>query len=536
MTAFYIRASMTPVERLNHAKRFLSAYGESHHVEFIFDEQPKTDGKTVWLGKLNPEDPNFIPRALAHGMHEMLHVTDTDLTEYQKAAGNALSATLINVLEDVRIDSLGMRRYPGYKVWRAELTELLEASGALKPAADPRKLSTLELTSVWLHAELLDAVGVAWAQRYRLRLRSALLERIPAKTAEAILRAAEKIHKAQSTKDARLITEKILAIIKKAKIEGETADLFDSEGKAEISSEGIEALKKAAKKLLTASLPFGPESDVQIGGASQEKSSDTFSPALWPEETDDKQLLDDKRLYTEKFLANSAVLQRLTQEFRNILKSDATELRAARSGTALVPDFAIRAGMKEERIFLKELSAKRPAADVIVLLDRSGSMGVERMTKAKIAVASLIKALSTLKEVTTTCAVFPGPNRKPLAIAKTEKETVDTFLRRFAGIGAFGSTPFVEASSWAIANLKTSTQKNRLLFVITDGLFRAENAERLREELERNRIEAAVLNIDTNNPPICDNTVNVTETAEIAKGLLKLVRATGFAEKLHRGN
>ncbi len=536
MTAFYIRASMTPVERLNHAKRFLSAYGESHHVQFVFEEQPKTDGKTVWLGKLNPEDPNFICRALAHGMHEMLHVTDTDLTEYQKAAGNALSATLINVLEDVRIDSLGMRRYPGYKVWRAELTELLEAAGTLKPAAPPEGFSTLELTSVWLHAELLEAVGVAWAQRYRLGLRSALLERIPAKTAEAILRAAEKIHKAKSTKDARLITEKILSIIEKAKIEGETTDLFGSEERTEISIEGIEALKKAAKKLLTASLPFGPEADMKFGGALSEKSSDAFTPALWPEQTDDKQLLEDKRLYTEKFLANSASLQLLTQEFRNVLKSNAREMRPARSGTTLTPNFAIRAGMKEERIFLKELTAKKPAADVIVLLDRSGSMGVERMTKAKIAVASLIKALSGLKDVTTTCAVFPGANRKPLAIAKTRKETVDTFLGRFAGIGAFGSTPFVEASSWAIANLKMSTEKNRILFVITDGLFRAENAERLREELEHNRIEAAVLNIDTNNPPICENTVNVTETADIAKGLLTLVRATGFAQKLKSRN
>ena len=83
---------------------------------------------------------------------------------------------------------------------------------------------------------------------------------------------------------------------------------------------------------------------------------------------------------------------------------------------------------------------------------------------------------------------------------------------------------------WAIDTLKKSPRKKKLLIVITDGLFQEENAAALREALAKNFIEMALLNIDTENPAICENTVNVAESDKIGAALIELIEGTSFAK------
>ncbi len=531
MPSFYEPKTLSPEERLNHAKRFLSAYGKNHDVHFEFDKQPQTDGKTVWLGALDPKDATFITRALAHGMHEMLHVTDTDLAQYQKGAKSVLGAQLMNVLEDVRIDTLGMKRYPGYRVWRNELADLLASEGSLRAASSTNELDIADLVSTWLHAELLAPFNVGWAQRYHLSLRSAVLNHLSSPVVERLLKAAQTIEKARSTEDVALLVEKLLEILLKESVasQKEDSDLFSSVEDTKKSA-SLETLQSAARKPIAAE-KAQPHADIRQAQSTAFSESKPFRPKLWPENPTDRQLLEDAELYSEKFRNQEASLQKLTRDFKRLLQGPVFESHAQRSGSALTPDFAVRFGLRDDRLFENERSAKKPDADIVLLLDRSGSMGVDRMTKAKIALASLVKALSPIRGIETTCALFPGPNRVPLSLAKTRKETEETFLRRFAGIGAFGATPFAEAMRWAVDTLKASLHKKRLLVLITDGLFQEENVAILRDALEKNRIEMALLNIDTENPSICENTVNVIESDEIGEALLKLIRGTRFAKE-----
>ena len=532
MPSFYEPTTLSAEERLNHAKRFLSAYGKDHDVHFEFDGQPQTDGKIVWLGSLDPNNPTFITRALAHGMHEMLHVTDTDLTQYQKGAKSALAAELMNVLEDVRIDTLGMQRYPGYRVWRNELADLLASEGCLRAAYGAKDLSIPDLVSTWLHAELLAPLNVGWAQRYHLPLRSAVLNNLSSEIVERLLVAAKAIEKAQSTEDVARLTEKLLQILLKEKITSNADDELDlfSDVDQFDKDRSLEALQNAARSPVSKE-KLHPLVDVRKAQATAFSEKKPFAPKLWPENTTDRQLLEDAELYSEKFRNENSNLQALTKRFKRVLRGPAAQSYAKRTGPQLTPDFAIRVGLRDERLFLNERTAKVPNAEVVLLLDRSGSMGVDRMTKAKIALASLVKALSPIRGIETTCALFPGPCRAPLALAKTRKETEDVFLRRFAGIGAFGATPFAEAMIWAIDTLKKSPHKKKLLIVITDGLFQEENAAALREALEKNFIEMALLNIDTENPAICENTVNVAESDKIGAALIELIEGTSFAKE-----
>lgn len=536
MPSFYDPKTLSPKERLEHAKRFLSAYGKDHDVHFQFDKQPQTDGKTVWLGSLDPEEPHFIVRALGHGMHEMLHVTDTNLTQYRRGAKSVLAEQLVNVLEDVRIDTLGMKRFPGYRVWRNELADLLASEGLLRASQDPRELSASNLLCVWLHAELLAPLNVGWAQRYYLALRSEILSRLSTGLVESLLKSARTIEKAKSTEDVARIVEKILDLLLKENLRANRNedDLFDAPNENEKECD-IEILKSVAAKKLPTEHASHPESDIRSTPTKSAFDTKPFTPKLWPEKTTDRQLLEDAELYSEKFEEHALALQTLTMRFKRLLQGPVSQAHAQRSGTNLSPDFALRAGMRDDRIFENERTLKRPDADVVLLLDRSGSMGVDRMTKAKIALASLVKALDPIEGIETTVALFPGPNRVPLSLAKTRKESEAVFLRRFAGIGAFGATPFTEAVNWALETLKVSKHKKRLLVVITDGLFQEENAAYLRDALKANRIEMALLNIDTENPEVCENTVTVVESADIGKALLELIEGTSFAKENGRG-
>ena len=533
MPSFYDSKDLSAEERSDHVKRFLSAYGGKHGIRFEFSGSPRTDGKTVWLGELNASDETFIPRALAHGMHEMLHVTDTDIGEFQKGAVNALAASILNVLEDVRIDSIGMQRYPGYRIWRAELSEQLESEGKLCAALDPTQFSIDSLLAIWIHAELMSKLDVAWAQRCHIRLRNSLLEKLPAVLLHDILQAASRICSARSTKDTRLITEKILSLIMRtdAKKEG-TGDLFSAQTTTEPHKlDNLLRLQNEAVKRSQHSLCPAPETAPRPNSSTPEFAQTVL---VWPDNTTDKQLLEDQRLYSEKFRNETASLKRLTKEFQRILKCKTPAPVNAKKGHALAPDFVTRLGAKDERIFLRQGIETKPNADILVLLDRSGSMGVDRMTKAKVAVSALISALSSIKGVETSCVVFPGPNKAPLSVVKTRRDNERTFFERFSGIGAFGATPLKEALVWAIRELKNSKRTKRFAIVITDGSCRVENAESLRNAFHAAHIEVAVLNIDTDNPPLAQNTVNVKETKEIAAGLIKLLKATSFARDLGR--
>lgn len=148
MKPFYSPSNFSARQKREHAERFLQSYGNDHNVRFVFEGPARTDGKTVWLGDYDPDDETFLMRSLAHGMHEMLHVTDTDMGAFRKACVNPLAGSIVNVLEDVRIDTLGMTRYPGYRVWRDVLTEYLEEAGLLKAAVDAGDLTLGELIAV----------------------------------------------------------------------------------------------------------------------------------------------------------------------------------------------------------------------------------------------------------------------------------------------------------------------------------------------------------------------------------------------------
>ena len=86
-------------------------------IKVVFAGTPCTDGKTVYLGEPLLQSQDALDAYLSHGTHEIHHVLYSDFDEVASLGG---LHSLVNALEDVRIDAIGYKKYPGGYLWRNE--------------------------------------------------------------------------------------------------------------------------------------------------------------------------------------------------------------------------------------------------------------------------------------------------------------------------------------------------------------------------------------------------------------------------------
>ncbi len=172
---------------------------------------------------------------------------------------------------------------------------------------------------------------------------------------------------------------------------------------------------------------------------------------------------------------------------------------------------------------------------LVVLLDRSGSMGVTRMTSAKIAVAALWQALERQSGIRRQIAVFPGLAQAHVGPLLHEGDTPRRFMTRFKAVNAFGSTPINEALHWAADTLVENSSfpgETRLILVITDGDFPATLGPALEKKLKDAQAEIAVLSIAARITNRSVASVTVTDDLRIPEALVALVGKTAFCRRL----
>lgn len=161
---------ITPQQRRQAALMVLQAFAASRKVNFVFQGPPRTDGTTIWVGDIDPSDPDFFPLVLGSGIHELMHVRETDMECLRGVAVTRLAACLLNVLEDVRIDAIAMKHTLPYRIWRNVLTQKLKQRGMLLAASSapmPRELSL----AAWVHAVLSLELQMDWAVEFEPVLR-----------------------------------------------------------------------------------------------------------------------------------------------------------------------------------------------------------------------------------------------------------------------------------------------------------------------------------------------------------------------------
>lgn len=153
--AFYRNHGLNKATRLEYMANFLSYITNKENIKVEFSNTPCTDGKTIWLGKIDADDADYEVIVLGHGIHEVMHVLETDMSYVQRFEDKSFAKLLLNILEDVRIDLLGQKRFGGYKTWRNELVDVLKRRHSLRAATDTAHLDPANMLGMFLHTKLM---------------------------------------------------------------------------------------------------------------------------------------------------------------------------------------------------------------------------------------------------------------------------------------------------------------------------------------------------------------------------------------------
>jgi cobaltochelatase CobT len=129
--------------------------------------QAATDGHTIWLPDL-PAASELRPVAWGLLAHEASHVRHTDMAVFEAVqAQSPLRRTLLNILEDIRIERAIRQDYPGTETTLARVIDWMQATGQLQPPATedhPARILTATLL-LRLRHQVLGQTALAAAAR-----------------------------------------------------------------------------------------------------------------------------------------------------------------------------------------------------------------------------------------------------------------------------------------------------------------------------------------------------------------------------------
>lgn len=537
---FYRNHGLNKSVRLECMANFLSYITNKANIKVEFSHAPCTDGKTIWLGNIDVEDVDYEVIVLGHGIHEVMHVLETDMSYVQRFEEKSFAKLLLNVLEDVRIDLLGQKRFGGYKTWRNELIKVLKRRRSLRVATDTARLDPADLLGMFLHTKLMVQAGFVWAQEYLPELQSSVQKNLSKKTVNKILQISHEVFKAKSTKDVVDIVERIVGYLQ---AEHKTLTAYQpSLWNTEEFDDGFgidtsAALAANFMRTVIQSNCEGIEFDVPSDRLVPETKTvkDRLvrvdeSDAYWPDVTDHKLLNEDAKYYSQYFKKIEGLVGDMSRQLEELLETDSDNgFIRARSGHDISREWYERTLSHDERIFERHMQNTSVSTEVCILLDRSGSMGVKAMSMAKAAVLGIIDTLKKIDGCQVRAACFPGPIKSHVSIVASPNESFDSIDNRFRKIGAYGSTPVEEALRWGKDSFAgTSDARDRLLLVITDGRFPSEFSRKVEKELNDQGVEIALLSIGIANQNACSNSHHINNIDQIQPALISLFSNTRF--------
>ena len=131
----------------------LTSLSAGKEIKVVFAGTPCTDGKTVYLGEPLLQSQDALDAYLSHGTHEIHHVLYSDFDEVASLGG---LHSLVNALEDVRIDAIGYKKYPGGYLWRNEHFSKMARAGQLPNISEHTSPGALLcLTCYWCMTALM---------------------------------------------------------------------------------------------------------------------------------------------------------------------------------------------------------------------------------------------------------------------------------------------------------------------------------------------------------------------------------------------
>jgi uncharacterized protein YegL len=188
------------------------ALGRKFGVKVVLGgNQPCTDGKTITLPRLPVDDEDTAALVSGYLDHECGHVRATDFEDFRKAKTPFEHSTL-NVIEDVRIEGLMGKLYPGCRTNLAVLVKKLVRLGDFQPVADGDPASIV--SGHLLYSLRTRVLGQTGLDKLAQDAADKLDATYPGLRAE-LDRATAAVETADSTSECLAITKKVVAAVKK---------------------------------------------------------------------------------------------------------------------------------------------------------------------------------------------------------------------------------------------------------------------------------------------------------------------------------
>lgn len=144
--------------------------------------------------------------------------------------------------------------------------------------------------------------------------------------------------------------------------------------------------------------------------------------------------------------------------------------RRAATGSRLSSKHLVRAAIDPSpRPFLQKAPREDTNTLFQLLLDASGSMhSNDAIGLAKLAVLDMVKAIDSVPDITTEVYQFPG-GRNGAKVLKRGKTRFDQFRYRMMGLAASGGTPMLSGLALAAVNAARAPHPRKVMLLVTDG-------------------------------------------------------------------
>lgn len=531
--------------------------GMSAKYNFVDFATPCTNGAVITLPNppadaSNEDCERYVRSTIASGLHECLHLKHTDFGVTRQQAEGRFWFQLLNSIEDARINRIGKETVVSFAFWRRRLNDLLATFPWRQNPQQVSIVDSLTHSVLFRSCQLLDVTFLSQEQQALEESYVADHEaRFPKELiAESRKILAEKLPKATSTAHAALIASDLLSLLKRTCEDDVELGSKLQRHLAQAQADCDEIMQSVVEKLdcgesggsgsgSRSGSGFSGTLSKQAEGRSKEVSNNR-QPELREQKLTEDALKESpiplspeyRREWKKQCNEQLAPLRRQMRKIFSVKAENDDSYELATEGTDLV-GMLDWASTRSTRIYARAAKSRQLDAEVCVILDRSGSMGIVTMSTAKLATFALCESIDKLRGCSSEVLAFPGMQNFHVGICKTRNDSLSKVRSMFEGLNAYGATPFQEAFAIGLQHLKASSKKLKLAVMITDGRVNAQFAQTTREAYAKEGIEIAVLSIGIDNRDTFPTNYKFVLTADqIIAGFCELLSQTNFRKAL----
>lgn len=173
-----------------------------------------TTGKRINIPAYNLEDPSYKDVAWGYLAHEAAHVRFTDFAVFSNAATSPIRKTIVNILEDIRIELVMQGAYPGTKRTTEKVVEHLVKTGGFQITAQNEQVHPASVLSQFLLFRLRnDILGQTALSSYADTAESLLEDTFPVGAVTRLNGLLSEVPQLQITRDCVRLADRILRMI-----------------------------------------------------------------------------------------------------------------------------------------------------------------------------------------------------------------------------------------------------------------------------------------------------------------------------------